>query len=63
MKRNSMKTINNEFMIDNKKTSDPQIIANVFNDYFINIGHSLAENIHSSTHFYDKRFLQVSNLK
>jgi len=51
MKRNSMKTMNNEFMIDNKKTSDPQIIANAFNDYFINIGHSLAENIHSPIHF------------
>ena len=34
-----------EYIINNKKMTDPVAIANSFNDYFINVGKSLANNI------------------
>ncbi len=42
-----------EFDIDNEKISNPDQIANKFNEYFINIGHTLAENIQSNKHYTD----------
>ena len=35
----------NEFLVDNIMTTDPVIIANKFNEYFINFGNSLADKI------------------
>ena len=34
-----------EYLVNNKKMTDPVAIANPFNDYFINVGKSLAHNI------------------
>ena len=34
-----------EYLVNNKKMTDPVAIANSFNDYFINVGKSLAHNI------------------
>ena len=39
-----------EYIVNNKKMTDPVAIANAFNDYFINVGKSLAHNIHRLTH-------------
>ena len=36
----------NEFIFDNKKITNPDEIAQRFNDYFINIGQSLSDQIH-----------------
>ena len=32
------------YIVNNKKMTDPVAIANSFNDYFINVGRSLAHN-------------------
>ena len=37
------------FLIDNQYISDGKIIANTFNNYFVNVGSSLAKNIQSET--------------
>ena len=37
-----------EFVINKMYITDPKIIANSFNDYFINVGSSLANNINSN---------------
>ena len=34
-----------DYLVNNKKMTDPVAIANSFNDYFINVGKSLAHNI------------------
>ena len=39
-----------EFVWNNCIINDPDEIANEFNTYFINIGHSLSEQIHASRH-------------
>ena len=39
---------NKEFLINNMYLSDNKVIANSFNNYFINVGRSLAKNIHSN---------------
>ena len=36
-----------EFIIDTVPTSDPEVIANSFNDFFVNVVKNLAENIKS----------------
>ena len=36
-------------MINNQYISDGKIIANTFNNYFVNVRRSLAENIHTET--------------
>ena len=43
--RNIRKQSTQEFSHNNGTTSDPEVIANTFNEYFINIGGSLAEQI------------------
>ena len=40
---------NIEFLINNLYTSDSKTIANVFNKYFINVGSTLAMNMHYTT--------------
>ena len=45
--RCSVKNI--EFLINNQYTSDSKTIANAFNKYFINVGSTLANNMHSTT--------------
>ena len=42
-----------EFIIDNRKISDPNEIANQFNEYFINIGNTLSEQIQPAHYFGD----------
>ena len=37
------------FLINNKYISDGKIIANTFNNYFVNVGSSLAKNIQTAT--------------
>ena len=41
----------NEFIIDNNKINDPNKIANLFNEYFINIGRSLSTQIQAAHDF------------
>ena len=36
-----------EFIIDTVPTTDPEVIANSFNDLFVNVGKNLAENMKS----------------
>ena len=43
--------ISKEFLINNSVITDPTIIANQFNNYFINIGKSLSNQIHSNKSF------------
>lgn len=51
LNRKKQSQLPNEFKINNLKTTDPNEIANAFNDYFINIGRSIAEQIHTQTTF------------
>ena len=37
-----------EFLVNNQLTTDNNIIANAFNDYFVNVGKSLSANIIST---------------
>ena len=53
MKRNPKQYAKAEFCINNKMVSDAEDIANGFNDYFINIGASLADKIHSTSQYND----------
>ena len=46
-KRCSVRNI--DFLINNQYISDSKVIANAFNMYFINVGSSLANNIHSKS--------------
>ena len=48
----SNKTVNT-FIINNEKVTDQTEIANSFNNYFVNIGKSLSEQIHTNCHFSD----------
>ena len=45
LNRNVKKQPIHEFLVDNVMTTDPVIIANTCNEYFINIGNSLADKI------------------
>ena len=36
-----------EFIFDTVPTTNPEVIANSFNDFFVNVGKNLAENIKS----------------
>ena len=40
---------NIDFLINNQYISDSKVIANAFNMYFINVGSSIANNIHSKS--------------
>ncbi len=40
-----------EFFVDNRIIRDPEEIANSFNDYFINIGSSIASKLQPSLHY------------
>lgn len=42
------KQLNDNFIHNNNEINDPQIIADQFNSYFINVGKNLAENIEDS---------------
>ena len=50
LNRNIRKQSTHEFSL-NKTTSDPEVIANEFNQYFANIGSKLAENIPAAPRF------------
>ena len=45
LNRNIRKQTTQEFSHNNGTTSDPEVIGNTFNEYFINIGESLADQI------------------
>ena len=45
---NSYSTHHKEYLINNMYTSESKTIANSFNDYLINVGSTLANNIHSN---------------
>ena len=51
LNRNIRKQSTHEFSLNNKTTSDPEVIANEFNQYFANIGSKLAENIPAAPRF------------
>ena len=51
LNRNIRKQTTQEFSHNNGTTSDPEVIANTFNEYFINIGESLADQIPEAPHF------------
>ena len=51
LNRNIRKQSSHEFSLNNKTTSDPEVIANEFNQYFANIGSKLAENIPAAPRF------------
>ena len=51
LNRNIRKQSTHEFSLNNKTTSDPEVIANEFNKYFANIGSKLAENIPAAPRF------------
>ena len=40
-----------EFVVDNKTLTDPNEIANAFNNYFISVGRSLSEQLRPAKHF------------
>ena len=50
---NSRNSRQSEFIVNNNKFTDPGDIANVFNDYFINIGRQLSDKIQSPHHYSD----------
>ena len=52
LNRNVKKQPTHEFLVDNIMTTDPVIIANKFNEYFINIGNSLADKIPTAEPFH-----------
>ena len=47
-KEDRSSTMQSEFIIDNDSTTNPVTIANSFNDFFVNVGKNLADNIESS---------------
>ena len=49
---NVKKQPTHEFLVDTIMTTDPVIIANKFNEYFINIGNSLADKIPTAEPFH-----------
>ena len=46
--RQKNERLSNEFLVNNKIITNPKEIANRFNDFFVNIGHSLANRIDNS---------------
>ena len=48
--RNTEKQSGQEFSVNNHLVSDPEVIANSFNKYFVSIGLKLAEKIRSAQH-------------
>ena len=46
-KEDRSSTMQSEFIIDTVPTTNPEVIANSFNDFFVNVGKNLAENIKS----------------
>ena len=49
VKEDRSSTMQSEFIIGNDSTTNPVTIANLFNDFFVNVGKNLAENIESCT--------------
>ena len=47
-KEDRSSTMQSEFIIDNDSTTNPVTIATSFNDFFVNVGKNLADNIESS---------------
>ena len=51
LSRNTKKQIRQEFSINNQLVSDPEVIANSFNEYFVTIVRKLPEKIQTAQHF------------
>ena len=51
LSRNTKIQIRQEFSINNQLVSDPEVIANSCNEYFVSIGRKLAEKIQPAQHF------------
>ena len=51
LSRHTKEQIRQEFSINNQLVSDPEVIANSFNEYFAGIGRKLAEKIRPAQHF------------
>ena len=51
LNRNRRKHQSQDFFINNKLVSDPDIIVNEFNTYFVNIAKNLADSIPVADHF------------
>ena len=47
--RNTNNNLSCEFEINNESVSDPVVIAQSFNDYYVNVGANLAESINNNT--------------
>ncbi len=45
MNRTTRNTVQNEFIVDDQRITDPETIADKFNEYFVNIGKSLSNAI------------------
>ena len=61
LNNNSRSSRQSEFIVNNNKLTDPGDIANVFNDYFSNIGHQLSDKIQSPHHYSDYLYNQVES--
>ena len=68
--KNKSKKKSDQFILNNKKITDPNEIANGFNDYFVNIGPTLASKIKSEglshrsflhNDLYESFFLEPTN--
>lgn len=57
--RKSKSSIPDTMKVGNGKTNDPKQITNAFNDFFINVGPTLASDIHSDTN--PNHYLRNSN--
>ena len=59
-KNNSSKSFPSHFVDRNRLITNKKDIANSFNDYLINIGPSLTENIETNEHISHKDYLETS---
>ena len=44
---------------ENRDITDPNIIANMYTDYFINIGKNVSTNLNGNISFYYKNYLKM----
>ena len=61
LNNNSRNSRQSEFIVNNNKLTDPEDIANAFNDYFINIGRQLSDKSQSPHHYSDYLHNQVES--
>ena len=59
--RKKKSQLTSEFIIGTQKVIDPNQIANAFNDYFINIGNSLSQQIQPAHNYSDYLRTQINS--